>query len=155
MDDFPPNPPSLKGVENGWLEPDLTRLAESCARQGAMAAIKAHRRLPTVAEAHEAARASSHLAYEPDWEHHLAQVELDDASFLTVCLKTEHALDDDINKLYVRLAAFWQQHEPGRRSRAAAAAMHQFLTGLTTPTLLVLKAVVDSLDAAAPSWDVL
>lgn len=153
-DDFPPIPPSLNGVETGWLEPFVTGVAEKYARAGAIAAIRALRRLPTVAEARRGVEACE-LAFEPDWEAHTASVlPAPSRSFLAVCLKTGQARDDDPDKLCAALETYWQQEAASSRTRRSSLAAQQaFVEGLSTPTLLVLAAVVDALTAAQPNWD--
>lgn len=142
MDDFPPNPPVLHGQETGWLEPFLTGVAESCARQGAMAAILACRRMPTRAEAQRGVDACE-LAFEPDWQAATARA----GSFLAVCLTTRDALTDDPGALVAAL----ERAAPTRRGGMAA--RRQFLEAMPTPQLLALKAVIDALNASEPDWD--
>lgn len=146
MADFPPNPPTLNGVETGWLDSRLTGLGERCLRQGAIAALAAHGRVPTVAEAREGAE-RSWLMCEPDWDAFVeATLPIPTSSFLAVCLKTDQALDDDPEKLYAALETYWQQREGRPRTRLAeATAVTDFASSLSTPTLLVLVAVVNKL----------
>lgn len=142
-----PDPPPFYGRETGWLEPSITRAAEQCARQGARAAIEARARLPTPAEAERAVQASEHLAHEPDWQQHADGLAAGRGSFVLVALAEQHCLDDDPPRLIAALRTFWQRHAAGASLR------RQFLDGLSTPSLLVLKVVMDTLAGDDPAWD--
>ena len=151
--EFPPNPPAIDAGQTGWLEPFVAGVAEDCARRGATAAICAHRRLPTAAEARRGAEACD-LAFQPDWDEHALSVLRDPARcFLAVCLKPDQALDDDPTKLFDALDGYWRRGEQLTTRRTAATRQQQFVAGLSTPMLLVLKAAMDALTAAEPHWD--